>query len=95
MTAVDTRARDLAGQSMMFRFMGPVFTEEARVAFARVRPAGVLFFADNITSRAQVHALCGELQAEAMQIGLPPLLIAVDQEGGMVSRLPSVKPGWI
>lgn len=89
MTAVDTRARDLAGQSMMFRFMGPVFTEEARVAFARVRPAGVLFFADNITSRAQVHALCGELQAEAMQIGLPPLLIAVDQEGGMVSRLPA------
>ncbi|MBA2278393.1 MAG: beta-N-acetylhexosaminidase [Chloroflexia bacterium] len=86
MKNADTRA--LVGQSMMFRFEGPVLTDEAKRAFGRVLPAGVLFFADNITSRAQVHALCGELQAEARRLGLPPLLIAVDQEGGLVSRLP-------
>ena len=79
----------LVGQSMLFRFVGPIFTEEAKAAFSRIRPAGVLFFADNITSRAQVHALCGELQGEAHRLGLPPLLIAVDQEGGVVSRLPA------
>ncbi|HWV24483.1 MAG TPA: glycoside hydrolase family 3 N-terminal domain-containing protein, partial [Thermomicrobiales bacterium] len=76
----------LVGQSMMFRFPGPVFTDEARAAFAEIRPCGVLYFADNITSREQAHALSTELQAEAKRLGMPPLLIAVDQEGGIVSR---------
>jgi beta-N-acetylhexosaminidase len=72
----------------MFRFRGPVFTDEARDAFRRIRPAGVLFFADNLTSRKQIRALTDELQAEAKALDMPPLLIAADQEGGIVSRLP-------
>jgi len=83
-----TRSQELAGQSIMFRFHGPVFTDEAREAFRSIRPAGVLFFADNLTSREQIRALTEELQAEAKAIGIPPLLIAADQEGGIVSRLP-------
>ncbi len=77
---------ELAGQSVMFRFEGPAFTDDAREAFRTIRPGGVLFFADNITSREQVHALTAELQAEARALGMPPLLIAADQEGGIVSR---------
>ncbi|HWV23641.1 MAG TPA: glycoside hydrolase family 3 N-terminal domain-containing protein [Thermomicrobiales bacterium] len=80
--------QELAGQSIMFRFHGPVFTDEAREAFKTIRPAGVLFFADNLTSRGQIRALTDELQAEAKALGMPPLLIAVDQEGGIVTRLP-------
>jgi len=80
---------DLVGQSMMLRFEGPIFTHEARAAFREIRPCGVIFFADNIASREQVHALCAELQAEARVLGLPPLLIAADQEAGIVSRLPA------
>lgn len=80
---------ELVGQSMMLRFEGPTFTDEARAAFREIRPCGVIFFADNITSRAQLHALTAELQAEAHSLGMPPLLIAVDQEGGLVSRLPA------
>jgi beta-N-acetylhexosaminidase len=74
---------------MMLRFDGPVFTGQAKAAFREIRPCGVIFFADNITSREQVHALCAELQAEALVLGLQPLLIAADQEGGIVSRLPA------
>ena len=77
---------ELAGQSLMFRFEGPDFTDEAREAFREIRPGGILFFADNITSREQIHALTAELQAEARQLGMPPLLIAADQEGGIVNR---------
>ena len=36
-----------------------------------------------------LHELCGALQAQATALGLPPLLIAIDQEGGIVSRLPA------
>ncbi len=77
---------DLVGQGIMFRFHGSVFTDEAREAFRQIRPGGILFFADNITSREQVYALTYELQAEARELGMPPLLVAADQEGGIVSR---------
>lgn len=78
----------IAGQSIMFRFMGPEFTASDRDAFRRIRPAGVLFFADNLTSREQIRALTDELQDTAKSEGMPPLFIAADQEGGIVSRLP-------
>ncbi|MGH3812202.1 MAG: hypothetical protein ACRDUV_07060, partial [Pseudonocardiaceae bacterium] len=81
--------QELAGQSTFFRFMGPDFTSEARAAFRKIRPAGVLFFADNLTSREQVTALTAALQAEAASLGMPPLFISADQEGGIVSRFPA------
>ena len=79
----------LVGQSLMFRFMGPEFTPADREAFNQIRPGGVLFFGDNLTSREQIEALTAELQAAARQEGLPPLFIAADQEGGIVTRLPA------
>lgn len=84
-----SRHLELAGQSIMFRFEGPVFTPADKDAFRRIRPAGVLFFGDNLESRAQIRALTDELQATAREEGMPPLLIAADQEGGIVTRLPA------
>jgi beta-N-acetylhexosaminidase len=43
---------------------------------------GVILFARNYENREQLHALCGEIKA----LRDPPLLIAVDQEGGRVQR---------
>lgn len=85
-TTVSQETAALVGQSMMFRFEGPVFTDEARAAFREIRPGGVIYFGDNITSREQARNLSAELQAEAQHLGMPPLLIAIDQEGGIVSR---------
>lgn len=82
----DRSPAQLVGQNMMFRFAGPLFAEDAKAAFAEIRPCGVLYFGDNITSRQQIHALSAELQAEARRLRMPPLLIAIDQEGGVVSR---------
>lgn len=73
----------------MFRFLGPEFTPADREAFNRIRPGGVLFFGDNLTGRAQIKALTAQLQEAARDEGLPPLLIAADQEGGIVTRLPA------
>ena len=44
--------------------------------------AGVILFARNFESREQLRALCEEIKA----LRDPPLLIAVDQEGGRVQR---------
>jgi beta-N-acetylhexosaminidase len=49
--------------------------------------AGAILFRRNIASSGQSTALVGELQAVARAAGCPPLLIAVDQEGGTVERL--------
>lgn len=45
--------------------------------------AGVLLFARNFASRAQISELCAAIRAAAPR----PLLLAVDQEGGSVQRL--------
>src|SRR5690606_4673433 len=71
----------------MHRFPGPAFTRKPRAAFHQISPGRVTLFGDNITSRTLIHDLCAELQEEARSLDLPPLLIAIDQEGGLVSRL--------
>lgn len=83
------RIADLVGQSIMFRFLGPELTPADREAFNTIRPGGVLFFGDNLTSREQIRALTQQLQQAAREEGLPPLLIAADQEGGIVTRFPT------
>lgn len=83
-----SRHQELVGQSIMFRFVGPVFRQEDKDAFRRIHPAGVLFFADNLESRDQIRALTEELQATGQEEGMQPLFIAADQEGGIVTRLP-------
>jgi beta-N-acetylhexosaminidase len=53
---------------------------------------GVILFGSNITSAAQVEELTAELQAAALAGGQPPLLIATDQEGGAIKRIPWAAP---
>jgi beta-N-acetylhexosaminidase len=56
---------------------------------ARGRIGGLLLFAlrGNIRSSAQVRAMLGEAVAAASRGGLPPVPVAVDQEGGSVIRI--------
>jgi beta-N-acetylhexosaminidase len=48
----------------------------------------VILYAPNFASTHQLQSLTGALQAAARAGGNPPLLIAIDQEGGAVKRLP-------
>ena len=51
--------------------------------------AGVIFFGQNIQSRAQIRGVIAQLQAAAAQSPVKlPLLLMTDQEGGLVRRLP-------
>jgi beta-N-acetylhexosaminidase len=52
----------------------------------------VILFAGNIGTASQIRALTGSLQAAANAGHNPPVLIAVDQEGGEVKRLPNGPP---
>ena len=82
----------LVGQRMVVAMQGT--TPDAglltRVRLGRV--GGIILFGPNITSASQVKALTEKLQAAARAGGRPPLLIATDQEGGLVRRLPWAPP---
>ena len=79
--------RDLAGQSVMLSFTGTRVTHELVVALERMRACGVILFARNIGSPTDLYALTATLQEQAAALGLPPLLVGIDQEGGPVTRL--------
>jgi beta-N-acetylhexosaminidase len=75
------------GQLFMFGFAGREVTPGLAEFTARLRPAGFIYFGRNIRDPAQTRQLSGDLGALAQRLGMPPLLIAADQEGGPVLRL--------
>src|SRR5262245_60428471 len=75
--------RALAGQVLTVGVPGPHLTRATQRALRRIAPGGVVLFARNIVDPTQLRALTAELHA------LPSRpLIAIDQEGGRVQRLP-------
>ena len=77
----------LAGQRLMVGFDATALDGELRFYIAELGVAGVILFARNIETPEQVRGLIGDCQACAAATGRPPLLVAVDQEGGSVARL--------
>jgi len=75
------------GQLLMVGITGPQADAVARELVRDLRVGGIILFARNIQSPQQVWELTRDLQGQAREAGGPPLLIAVDQEGGRVQRL--------
>ncbi len=63
---------------------GTALTAEEREFLAAEKPYGVILFARNVESPAQVRALCAEIKTA---LNHPFVEILVDQEGGRVQRL--------
>jgi beta-N-acetylhexosaminidase len=89
--ALPKRAQ-MVGQRMIVAFGG---TTAKPALLARIRAGqvgGVILFSDNIGSASQLSRLTARLQRAARVGGRPRLLIAADQEGGLVRRLPWAPP---
>ena len=78
---------ELAGQRLMVGFDGVEMNADLKWLIRDLNVGGLILFSRNIESPDQVRRLCREAQSQAACAGIPPLLIAVDQEGGIVSRL--------
>ncbi len=77
--------QELVGQKLLLAFQGKEINTEMQSALEEYRPAGITFFRSyNVDNPRQVKALTSSLQEFAKTIGLPPLLIAADQEGGQL-----------
>ena len=77
------------GQVIIAYFSGPDFGSAFAEELQELPLGGVILFsaAGNIESPAQVAGLTGQIQRAALDSGMVPLFIAVDQEGGAVARL--------
>ena len=80
---------DALGQTIVARYTGPT---PSRSLLRRIREGqvgGVILFADNVAqSRAGIRRAIGSLQRAAHARGRPRVLVMIDQEGGLVKRLP-------
>lgn len=86
--------RQLIGQRLIASFRGrarPPAALKARIA--RGELAGVVLFAENASTIAAARRVADELQAIRRPEGLrAPLLVMVDQEGGLVRRISDAPP---
>ena len=80
--------QQLAGQRVIYSYSGLTPPGSLLATIRAGEAAGVIFFADNISSASQIRAVIGELQAAAAQSPVKAsLLMMTDQEGGLVRRL--------
>ncbi len=82
-------APQLAGQRLIAGFDGTAAPPGLLRMLAAGRLAGVILFADNVGGRVSTRRLTRSLQRAAARGPLEaPILVAADQEGGQVLRLP-------
>lgn len=75
-------------QMFMVTLHGSVMTEDGAAFLRRYQPGLVVLFTSNAGTPAAVTRLTNSYQQTITDAGGVPLLIAVDQEGGVVTRLP-------
>lgn len=77
------------GQLLMVHFNGNEINEDARALIEQVHVGGFIYYqwANELSSPPQVQQLSSQLQKAAKATGHLPLLLAIDQEGGVVYRL--------
>jgi beta-N-acetylhexosaminidase len=86
-SAPEPTTAQLVGQHLLVRMRGSTPSARFLARIRQGRIGGVVLFQNNATP-AQLPALVARLQAAARAGGQLPLLIAIDQEGGSVKRLP-------
>lgn len=80
--------REMLGQKLVFGFHGTQLTEEFKALIRRYKIGNVILFLRNVESASQLRQLCSEIQTLIREETGYPAFIIIDQEGGMVSRLP-------
>lgn len=79
--------RQLAGQRLMVGFDGTELTNDLKFLIDTLQVGGIILFSRNVETPARLQKLCTAVQEYGRQAQIPPLFIAVDQEGGTVARL--------
>ena len=82
----------LIGQKLVVRMDGVTPSADLLGRIGRGEVGGIILFGPNVTMPTALIALTRQLRAAAVAGGQPRLLIAVDQEGGPIKRIPWAPP---
>lgn len=83
----DMTLEQRVGQLFMVTLHGEVMTQDGAAFLREFQPGAISLFTDNVTSPEGVTTLTNNFQSTMLEAGAAPLLIAVDQEGGLVARM--------
>lgn len=75
------------GQLFIFGFPGKKLTPELQKTIKTLKPGALIIFGRNIETLKQIAEFNSQLQASSLRSSGIPLFLAVDQEGGAVSRI--------
>jgi beta-N-acetylhexosaminidase len=78
-----------AGQAMAIAFHGSSVTSAVEEMIRTRGVGGVVLRAENAPNAAALARICADLQRIAAEAKIPPLFLALDQEGGSVVRVAS------
>ncbi len=79
---------ELAGQLLVVGVEGTQPGEDAHRVIEDLRPGGIILFGRNVDSAPQLANLTNGLKEINREAGNIPLFLCVDEEGGLVSRMP-------
>lgn len=85
---MELTVRQMLGQKLVFGFHGTALPEDFKEVLREYKIGNVILFLRNVQSASQVRRLCAEIQRLVREETGYPAFIMIDQEGGMVSRLP-------
>ena len=82
------KLREKIGQMVMTGYDGTRLVPSIETILTKSKIGNMILFSRNIKSARQTRYLCTEIQHFMMENNGIPAFIAIDQEGGMVSRVP-------
>jgi beta-N-acetylhexosaminidase len=78
-----------AGQAMAIAFHGSSVTSAVEEMIRTRGVGGIVLRAENAPNATALARICADLQRIAAEAKIPPLFLALDQEGGSVARIAS------
>ena len=85
---MEMTVRQMLGQKLIFGFHGTELSAEFKQLIREYKIGNVILFMRNVVNARQLRRLCAEIQEVILEETGYPAFIVIDQEGGMVTRLP-------
>ena len=85
---MELTVKQMLGQKLVFGFHGTSLPEEFISLIREYKIGNVILFRRNVESGVQLRRLCAQIQSVVKEATGYPAFIVIDQEGGIVSRLP-------
>lgn len=85
---MELTAKQMLGQKLVFGFHGTELPDEFIALIREYKIGNVILFRRNVESGAQLRRLCNQIQTVVREVTGYPAFIVIDQEGGIVSRMP-------